>query len=386
MFYLRKNLPFPDDLNHVFCQANWGREPNEADFAKLGKSLRSLWDELALRRGFHNGDAHYSFRRDQVDAYASYYLMANALKPALVLEEAFLLGLDLLKTENRWLDFGTGPGTAFWGLAWWCKQRNKKVNFTGWEQSSAFVEKASQLTRSQPFGFSAKFLTSNKTKKDWLDKIETIKPTHISFMNSVAEIFPQEADREPALREILQSLKRLGGERFLLIIEPGSRDSSRELSRLKDSLSEKYQVLLPCFDNRKCGALANPQDWCHEESQCSFPPWMNQLGSAANLRKESLLYSYLLISTADREPLLKEASRMVSQRMERKGQVECHYCTFNGKQKIRVQRSKSTANTEFFFDSCRGDILKNISVGEKGDLIQAEMVKSEHIPTIFKFE
>lgn len=382
MFFLREEFSFPVELAQAFCQAQWGAVPTELEITRLGKSLRTLWEELALHRGLHSGDSHYSFKKDQVEAYASYYLPANALKTAVVLEESFLLGKDIFSSHsNHWLDLGTGPGTGFWGLAWWSAQRGRKFQFSGWDQSPAFMEKARNLTRHRPFGFTAEF-SSSKGKKDWLHKIETLKPTHVSFINSVAEIFPDLSHREIALKEILGALRKLGGERYLLIIEPGSRESSRELAQIKDAISASTNILLPCLDQRPCGALKNPNDWCHEEAACDFPEWMNQLGSTANLRKESLLFSYALFSTEKNSLGLDGGGRMVSQRMERKGQTECFYCMPNAKQKIRVQNSKSTDSTKFFFDSCRGDLLKNISIGEKGDLLAAEQM-IEQAPSIF---
>lgn len=243
------------------------------------------------------------------------------------------------------------------------------------------MEKARSLTRNRPLGFSAEFFPS-KGKKDWLQKIETLKPTHVSFINSVAEIFPDLSERETALKEILFALKKLGGERYLLLIEPGSRESSRELAQMKDALGSSTNMLLPCLDQRPCGALTNPNDWCHEEAACEFPEWMNQVGATAGLRKESLLFSYALFSTEKNSLGLEGAARMVSQRMERKGQTECFFCTPSAKQKIRVQKSKSTEETQFFFEACRGDLLKEISVGEKGDLLSAKQVL-HHSQSVF---
>lgn len=80
MFFLREQFSFPEELAQAFCLAQWGKHPSEQEITRLGKSLRVLWQELALHRGFHAGDSHYSFKKDQVEAYASYYLPANALK------------------------------------------------------------------------------------------------------------------------------------------------------------------------------------------------------------------------------------------------------------------------------------------------------------------
>jgi hypothetical protein len=114
--------------------------------------------------------------------------------------------------------------------------------------------------------------------------------------------------------------------------------------------------------------LANPKDWCHEEVACRFPEWLNEIGAAAGMRKESILFSYALIEAGGRA--LAPYWRVVSQRLERKGQVECWLCTPEGKKFARAQRSKAEKNSPLF-TARRGDLWRDVSLGEKGDLLAA---------------
>ena len=373
MFFLRNTFSFPADLSAALESALFrGRGPSP----KLGAALRALWPKLARGRGqVVAGEQHYSFRREEADAYAAYYLPANCLKTALVLEESWLLGEDLIGQEARWLDLGTGPGTAYWGVAWWCANRGKRVRFTGWDQSPQFTAIARDLASTSPYGAPADFAYG----EDPVTLIRKHRPTHVSFVNSLAEIYPDVAAREREVTRILRALgeleKKDGKPRYLLLIEPGSRDSSRELAALKDALRNEGRVLQPCLDDRACGALANPQDWCHEEAACEFPDWLNELGQEAGLRKEALLFSYALIRPGAPAPgALTGCSRIVSQRMERKGQVECRICTREGKRAVRVQRSKADAGSQFLLEAARGDLWRGAEIGEKGDVARADVV------------
>lgn len=386
MFFAPGAVPFPDSLAAPLERALWPGD-RASLLARRQEALRRLWPRLAKNRGQESGSGHYSFQREEADAYAAYYLPANCLKPALVLEEAFLLGCDPMPaSESRWLDLGTGPGTAWWGLAWWCAKRGKKCSFTGWDQSPAFQKIAQGLTASRPFPLPATFLAG---KEDPLALVKRIKPTHVSLMNSAAEIWPDPAARESALSALLKELAQLeradGQARFLLVVEPGSRDSSRELAALKDKLQAGGpRVLLPCLDDRACGALADARDWCHEEVACDFPHWLNELGSGAGLRKESVLFSYALLAASGKSSLGLEAGwRLVSQRMERKGQVECRLCTRSGKVPVRVQRSKATPENEFFLSSGRGEIWREAKVGEKTDLESAVRLPPPAASSVF---
>jgi hypothetical protein len=290
--------------------------------------------------------------------------------------------VDVLAASSHWLDFGTGPGTAYWGLAWWAAQRGRSLKFTGWDQSSLFTDIASRLTARAPFPTRANFMAGGK--EDAIALARRLQPTHVSFVNSVAEIYPSPAKRLEACRTILRVLgdasAKDGKPRYLLIIEPGSRESSRELAELKDALG--MPVMLPCLGARACGALAKPTDWCHEEVACQFPEWLNEMGAASGLRKESMLFSYALIPVGTSAAV--DGARVVSQRLERKGQVECWLCTSEGKKFARVQRSKAPADANLILEACRGDIFSSISLGEKGDL-ETGTLRSAKEKTIFDF-
>ncbi len=386
MFFAREPFVFPADLAAALQASLWPEgEPRLLEQRR--EALRRLWPRLAKGRGqAQDGEQHYSFRRDEADAYAAYYLPANCLKVALILEESFLAGTDPFPGEEAsWLDFGTGPGTAYWGLAWWCARRGKRARFTGWDQSPVFQALARDLVAGSPFPTQASFLAG---KGDPLELVRKNRPTHVSFVNSLAEIYPEPSRRLEETAKMLRELSALenadGRERFLLIAEPGSRESSRELAELKDKLqsSRHGRVLFPCLDARACGALVDPRDWCHEETACDFPAWLNELGAGAGLRKESMIFSYAFIrAAAPLEP--GSPLRMVSQRMERKGQVECRLCTAAGKKPARVQRSKAHANNEFFLSSARGDLWKCMKLGEKNDVEEAEPLVAEGWKSVF---
>lgn len=381
MFFLGSQISFPSDLEQSIRKALWANENPQAEVSSLGKSLRSLWPKLAKDRGINETSSHYSFQAAEARAYAAYYLTANALKPSVILEEAHLLGLDLFHEENKWLDIGTGPGTFYWGLAWWAKHRNKKCNFIGMDQSPLFAKIASQLANQAKMGVPARFEIAEKNRDgssfDWITAIKKANPTHISFMNSVTEIFPSLEKRIEAIEKILGTMKeqakRDGKNRYLLLVEPGSRENSRDLQTLKDHVTSNQfaTVLLPCTSNRACGALKSGSDWCHEEVACEMPEWLNEIGMEAKLKKESLLFSYVLFSTQNEANLPSNLMRMVSQRMERKGQVECFFCTENGKERLRVQNSKVTNENNFFLRVNRGELFSKIDFTEKGDVIEA---------------
>ena len=144
--------------------------------------------------------------------------------------------------------------------------------------------------------------------------------------------------------------------------------------------------MLPCFSDRACGALSNPKDWCHEAVDCEFPESMGAIGAGAGLRKESVLFSYALISVGGEFPdWPAQTKRMVSQRLEQKGQTEAYFCCEEGKIRCRVQHSKTLPNTEAFHQFTRGTLLQTLSLGEKSDVLEMQplQTKLNYTETLF---
>ena len=370
MHFCAEKIIFPESLSQRICQALWRGIPK--DLEKEGLQLRELWPLLAKHKGIAEKSDHYSFQREKARAYSAYYLTVNALKAPLILEEAQSLGINLFsQNETTWLDMGSGPGTVGWGLSWWQELRKKKIKYIAWDQSPQLLDAAKALRNHGQAQFEVCDL---EEPNSWNRNFLSVAPDIVSLSNSLTEIASTLEQKKSYLQNIFHKLQKLtardGKNRFLLVIEPGTRENSRELSQLKDYLVADHglNVLLPCLDNRTCGALVRPTDWCHEEVACEFPEWLNEMGEHAGMRKESILFSYLLASVKPIELPCAGGNRVVSQRLERKGQVECYFCTKSGKAMARVQRSKVTHETESFFEVSRGDIFMDLKLGEKGDV------------------
>lgn len=414
MHFVRREFCFPEPLERALRGHFWaGRTPTARELGVLQRALGQLWPLLAKDRGQvappertlgrrdpewaqssrdnYDVSGHYSGLGALTDAYAAYYLPANALKLSLVLEEAFLFGLPLTATGGeglRWMDVGSGPGTAFWGLAWWAAQRGVDFGFLGLEQSNAFLKIAASLSSellSEPLLRKharsvrwERFKHGKPGSQSLLDLVRSLEPQVLSMMNSVGELMPDLAARGHSLEELVAELARAsskdGKPRWLVVVEPGSRAASRELLELREKLRalESVRVWLPCLDARPCGALARPEDWCHEEAAMVFPDWMNELGAGAGLRKEAMLFSYLVLSVGRHpEPPPRwpsSGARVVSQTMREKGLTQCFLCTQAGKRKARVLNSRVTERNEAFTRAVRGQVFDSVELGEKGDV------------------
>jgi hypothetical protein len=382
MFFVDRNFSFPKPLSDALSEALWqAPRPAPLILDRVGRRLRSLWPSLAKERG-QQVDHHYSFSADAAEAYAAHYLPANAMKLPLILEELELLGLSL-GPKFKWLDVGSGPGTVMMGLWWWCKHRFKECALVNFEQSKNFIalgqslEQSLRTTLAVPMNVSWKQSDASQLAKT----LDVEKPEVISFSNSLGEVAPTLADKQALVKSLLQT-----STRWLIFIEPATQVASRELLELRNIITQNSlcQVWLPCLDNRPCGALAQPQDWCHQEASCVFPDWYNELAAMAGLQKQSLLFSYLVVSVGTHPEVNwpRDSQRMVSQRLEQKGQTVCFMCTKTGKNKLRVQHSKAHDDNRYFLSIRRGELFEQIMAADKGDVISFKKISGKETATL----
>ncbi|MCO5142141.1 MAG: small ribosomal subunit Rsm22 family protein [Oligoflexia bacterium] len=335
---------------------------------QLTNSLQKLWPLLALEGGVSEKKSeHYSLDKKLASAYMMYYLPINCLKAALILDELWLThGMPL--SQLNVLDLGCGPATAYWGIAWWAKMRNLKLSYHGWDQSKIFTQLAYESTKHSAFQGNLSFSSEQNSISQLIRKVQ---PNLILFSNSIGEIAPNHEEKTNLLKQLLEQKN----SPYILFIEPGTKQHSRALSNLKDHFLET-SPLLPCLSRRPCGALTIASDWCHEEVYIQFPKWIEDLGKKINMKKSAMIFSYLLYGKHS-NPLLDGSSRVVSQRLERKGQWECRICTEKGKEFIRVQKSKINEKTDFFPKLGRGDIWLKYTAQEKGDLVEKTLWESQ---------
>lgn len=174
--------------------------------------------------------------------------------------------------------------------------------------------------------------------------------------------------RAELCERILARVKKNGS---LLIIEPALRDTSRALLQLRDLLVQRqYAVRAPCMWRGNCPALERGSDWCHAERDWQMPAVVEDLARAAQLHKESLKMSYLLLapkSEAWRELPKGRLFRVVSEPLEGKGRQRFMACGPEGRTGIALQQKHETKANKAFFFLKRGDVLRLDETEPRGD-------------------
>jgi hypothetical protein len=135
--------------------------------------------------------------------------------------------------------------------------------------------------------------------------------------------------------------------------------------------------LLPCLGHQACGALAEAEDWCHEEVSWWRPAYFKEIDRLAELDRKTLPFSYLVLarSRRAREELLpalagsRSRHRLVSPAHAEGRDREFFMCGQEGKRRARY-RPLGDESLE------RGDVLIDADV--RGD------VHSSRVQTVKK--
>ncbi|HZZ19802.1 MAG TPA: small ribosomal subunit Rsm22 family protein [Opitutaceae bacterium] len=123
--------------------------------------------------------------------------------------------------------------------------------------------------------------------------LEAGSPIGLLLLSHVLNELPQEA-----LDQISSLIARSNA---VVWVEPGSRDTSRKLGKIRDQLVEDFRVVAPCTHANACPILkeGRERDWCHH---FGFAPggifadanWA-KFGQRAGIDLRSLPYSFIAL-------------------------------------------------------------------------------------------
>lgn len=320
-------------------------------------------------------------------AYFLYFMPSNLFRVAAIWSELGRLGYKWRgKGPLRAVEFGAGPASGACGIAAGEKHAAVGLPISGnWaliEQDKAMLELGSEWAQ-EYFLDQGVGDWGTRTFHRQIDFKRGLLPSSApSFNLWVLSYFLNEATLPP--RELAELLiktwdKQLDDEGVVLLVEPALKLQSRKLLNLRSELlaaakrmnAPWFKILLPCLGHQACGALAAPEDWCHEEVSWWRPPYFRIIDRLAELDRKTLPFSYLVItkSMRSREELLPAlagaapVSRLVSPAHYEGKEQEFFVCGEDGKRRARYRaQGKDDPAAELE----RGDILSGAEV--RGDV------------------
>jgi len=305
------------------------------------------------RRYTSERDRSASDRTGDLAARAMFFTIADAMKLAVPLGELAGRGALPAGRPLRIVDLGAGCGAMSLG-AIAALPADVAIDIVAIDRDTAALAIAgaavAELTRRR--GVAAAFATHDG------DVVRAALPAaDLVVLGSVLNELASDA----RLPLILRALAAIGDDGAVIIIEPALRDTARALHELRDAVlgGGRGHVFAPCTRTAApCPALADPDDWCHEDRALQLPRRTAELARLTHLRDSGMKFAYLVLR---RQPLaLVDAApawRVVSAAMPAKGKLEVIGCSAAGRVPLRLLRRHRSADNRGFEAAERGDVV-----------------------------
>jgi SAM-dependent methyltransferase len=262
-------------------------------------------------------------------AYVHYYLPVNAEKVARVLREKETYAPTT--RPPRVLDYGCGPGTA--AIA--ALLRGPVTSMTLVDVVDEALDDARFFCRG--LGVEPRILHEPPKEEFDLILAANVYSEHVAPLE-----------------------ERLSPDGHLVVLEPALKESTRKLMAWRDAAVERgFKVAAPCLGPKACPMLEHPDLWCHQDVSWPRPATVNEIDRRLGLNKESLKYSYIVLTREGRTLADRGGDvRVVSNLHKEKGKAWAWVCGRQGPlcraEVLTRHRSDATAA---FFHTDRGEVL-----------------------------
>jgi hypothetical protein len=381
-FLARSVVPHLSKLSRTFNREPGEPEPGAEPRARRTKEERAAQHAKGLDPYWKTSSNPTHLRL----AYFLAYMPCNLYRVAAVWSELARLGFRWKAGERlRAIEFGAGPATGACGVAAGERFAPIGAPATGdWaliEQEKALLELGREWAAEYfpsigaPDWGTRPFQRRVDPARGWLP------PAAPKFNLWLTSFFLNELTLPP--KELARSLidsweKHLEEEGLVILVEPALKAQSRRLLELRRELLAAapawLRVLAPCLGHQACGALASPEDWCHEEAMWWRPPYIRVLDKLAGLDRKTLPFSYLVLTRSRRshEELLPALAgeggareRLVSPAHAEGRDEEFFICGEAGKRRARLRGEGLE----------RGDILLGAEARGDANSTRIESVK-----------
>ncbi len=220
--------------------------------------------------------------------------------------------LQLKEPVYSLLDLGAGPGTALLAAL----------------DVSLPITKGTLIERDP--GFVALGRSLLPFDADWicqdLKKDLSIDPHDLVIASySLGEL--RENDRMEVLSKFWQCT-----EKFLVIIEPGTKVAFESLMKMRQALIEKgAHLIAPCPHSQKC-----PNNWCHFSARVERSSFHRKM-KEGTLNYEDEKFCYVIFSKKQIEPC---QARVLRPPQKESGYIKLQLCTKEGIKEKRIPKMK----------------------------------------------
>lgn len=179
----------------------------------------------------------------------------------------------------------------------------------------------------------------------------------LDFPDTKARIAPSLANVSPdvlLISHVLSELDEQGTDEMraliarsqrVVIVEPGNRETSRRLSRLRDELLDDFRLQAPCPHRSACPSLVADNDWCHffatPPAEVFTDGFWARVARELSIDLRSLPYAFLALvhDRAEVEvPAFDEEERLLGRADIQKHFAQMRSCTEDGIATVEIAK------------------------------------------------
>ncbi|MGZ3857821.1 MAG: small ribosomal subunit Rsm22 family protein, partial [Bacteriovorax sp.] len=270
---------------------------------KEGETVKFI-KEMSLKftaRRDQIGD--YVQDEDHVSSYAALYLPTNIPKLHFLLDKLPAEVLEDLKSRPL-IDMGCGPGT--FALGWSLLFEAPPAEVVAIDSSKTMLLQAEKILKG--FFPEINLRTHSKFHEKKSDSV-------LFFGHSINEMGINKA----------QDLIMTIDPEYVIWIEPGTSELFRDLKKLRQILTDHYDVLYPCPGNAPC-----PSEWCHQVLRTSHDPSIERLSQLVSLDRKVLPMTAHVYRRKNKALTVSASSTLIQYINETKFSFEYEVCSFDG--------------------------------------------------------
>ncbi len=341
----------------------------------------------SLRAAVEDRSRRYTSERDRLAApkdkqadlaaRAAFFTIADAMKVVVPLTELARTGALPAARPLRILDLGAGCGAMTLGLVAWLAKQSIAAHVVAIDRDAPALGIAGRAVAS--FAASLGVEVQLETRSgDVRGKLAGA--FDLVLMGTVLN----ELTTAEALAVVEQAMQTISPDGAVIAIEPALRTTTRALHEIRDAaIAKGIHVVAPCTRRTApCPALADPDDWCHEDRPLTLPPRTAELARITGLRDGGMKFAYLVLRKEPRD--LVEAGdtawRIVSAARIAKGKHEIMGCSAAGRIPLRLLTRHRTSTTKVFERADRGDVV--ILDGATQDPERVEITKDVRVAIV----
>ncbi len=336
-------------------------------------------------------------------AYFLSFMPGNLFRTLSVFAELSRLGFQWKfgGRAMRAIEFGAGPASGACGVAaaasllpqlqfpekcdWTLVERDRAVLGLGCDWATRFFTDWCKRPAWQP--------REDHRTLDWAEPLRK-GPKYDLLLFSFA--LNESRDSPEFLAHALLKLMRvhLAEEGLLVLVEQALKLQSRRLLEIRRELLKLLaadpreadpKLLTPCLGTQLCGALADPEDWCHEEATWWRPPFLKLLDELTKLDRKTLPFTHQVWMKSNRTlpeilpsigPGTRAIHRLVSPARKVGRDHEFFVCGQDGKRRARLRTDAESQPDEAMRNLSRGDLLLDAEVRGNFESTRIESVKN----------